>query len=169
MTLLKSSKVDLDAFQKLLENYKDLKSVDFQGSHWAPHLIHADIWKKIRGFSEEFNPGVGSDPDLNMKLWKNDVRIFKALSNFRVYHFGSTVLRKKINIKRNKGSKTFLLKWGITIDFFKKFYLKTGQKYKGPLNDPKKDLDYYKSFFLCKIKFYLICFYQYFFSRKNRI
>ena len=26
------------------------------------------MWNKIGGFSEEFFPGTGSDPDLNMKL-----------------------------------------------------------------------------------------------------
>ena len=53
---------------KLLNNYLSLKYFDFQGSHWAPHLIHKDIWNKI-DISEEFNPGFASDPDLNMKLW----------------------------------------------------------------------------------------------------
>ena len=46
------------------------------------------------GFSEEFNPGFGSDPDLNMKLWKYGVRIFKGISKSRVYHFGSLTARK---------------------------------------------------------------------------
>ena len=89
-----SSDKDFDE-QKLLENFKDLKCKDFQGSHWAPHLIHKEIWNKIGGFSEEFNPGIGSDPDLNMKLWNEGVRIFKGLSQFKVYHFGSVSLRKK--------------------------------------------------------------------------
>ena len=42
---------------------------DLQGSHWAPHLIPRDLWERVGGFSEEFNPGFASDPDLNMKLW----------------------------------------------------------------------------------------------------
>ena len=80
---------------KLLKNFENISYFDFQGSHWAPHLIHKKIWNEIGGFSEEFNPGMGSDPDLNMKLWQNGVRIFKGLSNFKVYHFGSISLRKK--------------------------------------------------------------------------
>ena len=80
----------------LLRNFNNDSYYDFQGSHWAPHLIHKTIWNKIGGFSEEFNPGDGSDPDLNMKLWQEKVRIFKGISKFRVYHFGSVVLRKKI-------------------------------------------------------------------------
>ena len=88
---------------KLLNNYKKLHYFDFQGSHWAPHLIHKDIWDKIGGFSEEFNPGFASDPDLNMKLWNNGVRIFKGLSNLKVYHFGSISLRKKKRSNKKQG------------------------------------------------------------------
>ena len=43
-----------------------------------------------------------------MKLWKSGVRIFKGIANFRVYHFGSISLRKKTDLKRNNGAKTFL-------------------------------------------------------------
>ena len=65
--------------KKLLNEYKNIKFNDFQGSTWAPHLIHKDLWNKIGGFSEEYFPGTGSDPDLNMKLWKEGVRVFKDL------------------------------------------------------------------------------------------
>ena len=141
--------------KKLLENYMNLKSIDFQGSHWAPHLIHKDVWNLVGGFSEEFNPGIGSDPDLNMKLWREGVRIFKGLSQFKVYHFSSISLRKKPNLKRNKGSKIFLKKWGITTVFFKKHYLKSDTPYSGPLNDPKKNLNYLISLIICKLKYLL--------------
>ena len=146
---------------KLLREYNKIKFIDHQGSHWAPHLIHKDYWDKIGGFSEEFNPGIGSDPDLNMKLWKSGVRIFKGLSDFRVYHFGSVSLRKKKNFIRNKGAKTFLIKWGITPTFFVKFYLNGGtfvndiikcKKFDGPLDGPVKNISYYFNFFLCKLK-----------------
>ena len=43
----------------------------------------------------EFSPGAGSDPDLNLKLWNEGVRIFKCLNQSRVYHFGSVTIRKK--------------------------------------------------------------------------
>ncbi len=140
--------------KKLLENFKNFKSKDFQGSHWAPHLIHKEIWEKIGGFSEEFNPGVGSDPDLNMKLWIEGVRIFKGLSEFRVYHFGSVSLRKKSYLKKNKGSKTFLKKWGITTSFFKKHYLRSDSEYFGPLDEPKKNVNFYFSLLGCKLKYF---------------
>ena len=66
------------------------------------------MWDKVGGFSEEFNPGIGSDPDFNMKLWKEGVRIFKGLNDFKVYHFGSLTTRKKKNLIQNRGDKTFL-------------------------------------------------------------
>ena len=88
----------------LLENYEKLEHPDFNGSTWAPHLIHKDLWEKVGGFSDEFSPGAGSDPDLNLKLWNEGVRIFKCLNQSRVYHFGSVTIRKKtiMNLKRIK-------------------------------------------------------------------
>ena len=90
----------------------------FQGSTWAPHLIHRDLWDKVGGFSEEFYPGTGSDPDLNMKLWKANIRIFKGLSKCLVFHFGSVVTRRnnkddKIKTESgNRGNKIFSYKMG---------------------------------------------------------
>ena len=75
-----------------------------------------------------------------MKLWNIGVRIFKGLGKCRVYHFSSVSLRKKA---WNNGAKTFLLKWGISIKFFKKHYLKSGLIYNGPLTDPKKNLNFF--------------------------
>ena len=139
--------------KKLLENYDKLEFYDLQGSHWAPHIVHKDIWDRIGGFSEEFDPGFGSDPDLNMKLWKAGVRVFKGINKSRIYHFGSLTTRKNKKIVRNDGAKTFLLKWGITINFFVKYYLLRGSIYKGELLKPKLTLLYLFDLIKCKIKF----------------
>ena len=138
--------------QKLLSNYKNLNYYNHQGTHFAPHLVTKNMWDKVGGFSEEFNPGIASDPDFNMKLWKQGVRIFKGLANFKVYHFGSVTTRKKVGFKQNRGDKTFLKKWGITTKFFKKYYLKSKTRYIGPLTKPKITLLYLFELFLCKIK-----------------
>ncbi len=138
--------------KKLLENYKNINFYDHQGSHFAPHLVSKRIWDLVGGFSEEFNPGIGSDPDFNMKLWKNGIRIFKGINDFKVYHFSSITTRKKTNLIQNKGDQTFLKKWGITTKFFKKYYLKSRTRFDGPLNNPKKTVLYYLELFLCKIK-----------------
>ena len=153
--------------QKLLNNYKNIKFYDFQGSTWAPHIIHKKIWNRVGGFSEEYFPGTGSDPDLNKKLWDIGVRIFKGLQHFKVYHFGSIVTRQKenkydtITESGSKGSKLFLLKWGYSIKFFKKYYLKSNEIYDGPLENPEKTFNYYIDLIICKIYFlYLKLFFK---------
>ena len=148
--------------EKLLSHVDNSNYYDFQGSTWAPHLIHKEMWNKVGGFSEEFFPGTGSDPDLNMKLWKQGVRIFKGINDFKVYHFGSIVTRKYKNhptIKTESGSrgaKIFLLKWGITIDFFKKFILNSDSEYLSELKEPKININYILQLILCKLNFIYI-------------
>ena len=152
---------DFETFdeKKLLENYEKINHYDFQGSTWAPHLIHKEIWNKVGGFSEEFYPGTGADPDLNMKLWREGVRIFKGLSKCKVYHFGSIVTRKYKNhptIKTesgSKGGKIFLLKWGITFKFFKKHYLRSDSIYEGELSNPNRNIKFYLELIICKLNF----------------
>ena len=145
----------IDTFdeKKLLDNYKNLLFYDHQGSHFSPLLVEKKLWDKVGGFSEEFNPAMCSDPDFNMKLWKEGVRIFKGINNFRVYHFGSITTRKKANFVMNRGDVTFLKKWGFTHKFFKKHYLKSNTKYLGPLTEPKKNLSYYFDYLICRMKF----------------
>ncbi len=131
------------------------KSMDLQGSHWAPHLIHKNLWEEIGGFSEEFNPGDGSDPDFCMKLWNKKVRIFKTISKFKVYHFSSVTTRKG-EISLNNGTKTFTLKYGFNPRFFRKYYLRGNELtyYDGPLQEPKINLRMLIDYFINKLKFF---------------
>jgi glycosyltransferase involved in cell wall biosynthesis len=162
---------DIENFneKKFLSEYKKFNYYDFNGSTWAPTLVHRELWNKVGGFSEEYFPGTGSDPDFNMKLWNVGVRIFKGVNDCKVYHFGSIVLRKKINTinKNNKygssGAKIFLLKWGISIKFFKKFYLKSNEKYDKPLSQPKINFIFIFEYIRNKINY----FYIKFFYKKN--
>jgi GT2 family glycosyltransferase len=156
---------------KFLNNYKNYNYYDFQGSTWAPSLVHRDVWDKVGGLSEEFFPGSGSDPDFNMKLWNLGIRIFKGINNFKVYHFGSIVLRDKKKQKKkygSRGSKQFLIKWGVGIKFFKKFFLRSNKKYDGELKDPNKNIKFYLNLFLNKINFFYIK-YIYNFNNKNNL
>ena len=150
--------VNINTFNEdeLLSKFKDINFYDHQGTHFAPHLVSKKMWDKVGGFSEEFNPGIGSDPDFNMKLWKEGVRIFKGLNDFKVYHFGSLTTRKKKNFIQNKGDKTFLKKWGFSTKFFKKHYLKSKSKYEGPLNEPKKTFSYFFDLLICKIRLFFV-------------
>ncbi len=174
-TMIQNGQVELDCGsslydfneKKLLNEYKNIKFHDFQGSTWAPHLIHKDLWNKVGGFSEEYFPGTGSDPDLNMKLWNEGVRIFKGLQQCKVYHFGSIVTRQKekkfntITESGSKGSKLFLIKWGISIKFFKKYFLRSDTIFLGPLSEPRKNFSYFFDLIICKLYiFYLKIFFK---------
>ena len=132
------------------------KTSNLQSSHWAPHLIHRELWDKIGGFSEEFNPGDGSDPDFCMKLWINNVRVFKGISNFKVYHFNSKTTRNS-KITLNNGTKTFLFKYGFSPRFFRKHYLRGNISiipYIGTLTNPNKNISFYLDLIKCKIKIF---------------
>ncbi len=154
---------------KLLNNLEKIKTYDFQGTTKHPALIHIDMWRQVGGWSEEFFPTGGDDSDFNMKLWRENVRIFKGLGKCLVYHFGSITTRKKdkklFTYLGSKGNKIFLKKWGISINFFENFYLKSGidknkkpifLKYDGPLIEPQKNFRYFFGWLKCKIQlFYL--------------
>ena len=137
-----------------LKNYNKINFDDLQGSTWAPHIVHKSLWTKVGGFSEEFFPGAGSDPDFNMKLWNEGVRLFKTISNSKIYHFKSKTLRRHVSSVGSKSSKIFLNKWGISIKFFKKHYLRSDQVFKEILNEPDKNLDYFIGLIKCKIAYY---------------
>jgi len=146
----------LDFDEKKFHNFclQD-ETPDLQSSHWAPHLIHKELWDKIGGFSEEFNPGDGSDPDFCMKLWKQNVRIFKGVSKFKVYHFNSITTRND-KIVLNNGTKTFLSKYGFNPKFFRKHYLRGNNSvipFKGRLNNPKKNFSMLFELTINKIKY----------------
>ena len=140
--------------KSLLEMYNFFPYQDIQGADKNPSLIHKNIWKNVNGMSLEFNPGDGSDPDFICKLWKSGIRIFKGISNFRVYHFGSITTRKNKSINLNNGSKTFLKKWGFSHKFLRKHYLQSDTKYIEPLKEPNKNLLFYFDLTKCKLKLF---------------
>ena len=173
-TMVGAGQIEFDAGQtvdnfnetKLLNNLDNIKTFDFQGTTKCPGLVHKDIWKMVGGWSEEFSPTGGDDTDFAMKLWQNNIRIFKGLGSSLAYHFGSITTRKKdkslFTYLGSRGNKIFLKKWGISINFFEKVYLKSGldenkklifNKYQNLLTDPIKNLDYYIN--LIKVKFQL--------------
>lgn len=107
---------------------------NWSGSTWPPNLMHRKMWQAINGYSEEFSPGLYSDPDVSMKLWQQGVRIFKGVGSSRAYHFMS---KSTGRVKLNDGKKTFLKKWGVSSSWFVKNVLLQGQPYSGPLADKK--------------------------------
>ncbi|HNP79176.1 MAG TPA: hypothetical protein PKM91_18205, partial [Cyclobacteriaceae bacterium] len=125
--------------KKFLADFAAIPFADWSGSNWYPLVMPRQIWTLIGGLSTEFSPGMGSDPDMMMKLWHAGVRYYKGVSCSRVYHFGS---RTTARIIRNNGNKQFLEKWDMAISTFYRFYLRMGQPFEGISLDPilSKDL-----------------------------
>lgn len=127
---------DIEHFQeeKLLKEYATLPMYNWQGATWPPNVVHRDIWDLAGGYSLEFSPGMYSDPDFSMKLWTMGVRLFKGVAGSRVYHFGS---KSTGRVVKNKGYYTFIAKWGMTSSTLTRYYLRRGEPFEGPLQEPK--------------------------------
>ena len=118
---------------RFLKEFRSIRFHDWAGSNWYPLVLHKNIWKLIGGLSTELTPGIGSDPDMMMKLWHCGVRYYKGVSDARVYHFGSKTTSR---VKKNNGNKQFLLKWGISRSTMFEHYLRLGQKFMGVTLEP---------------------------------
>ncbi len=113
--------------QDLLTALPSMNFHDWSGSTWPPSLMHRRLWNIIGGFSIEFSPGMYSDPDISMKLWKAGVRYFKGMGKSMVYHFMSKSTGKVV---KNHGKSQFYHKWKISNSTFSKYYLKLGTSFK---------------------------------------
>jgi glycosyltransferase involved in cell wall biosynthesis len=123
---------NLHSFQEkdLLEGFAQLSAADWQGATWPPNLVHRDLWDLCGGYSTEFSPGMYSDPDFSMKLWRLGVRHFQGLGASRVYHFGS---KSTARISGNPGYFRFISKWGMAPSLLAQKFLRSGQPFDGPL------------------------------------
>ena len=110
----------------LLQHYMDIPHGDWSGSTWPPTVVHREIWDLTGGYSIEFSPGLYSDPDFSAKLYLSGVRHFKGIDKSRVYHFEA---RSTGRVKKNKGSRQFLFKWGITSSSFMRLLLHRGMPF----------------------------------------
>ncbi len=118
--------------EELLKSFGELRRNDWCGSSWPPSVVSTRVWDVVGGYSLEFSPGMYSDPDFSMKLWRYGVRIFRGVGASQVYHFQSKSTGK---VKKNNGNETFLFKWGISARVFYRYYLKMGEDYRGPLHE----------------------------------
>lgn len=135
-TIEKNYGADLNSFkeEKLNKEFDTLPFNDWYGATWPPNVVHKDVWNLVGGYSTEFSPGMYSDPDFSMKLWKAGIRTFKGIGKSRVYHFSFTSTNR---IKKNNGYYMFIAKWGTTSRIFTQQYLKRGAEYNGPLHQPE--------------------------------
>lgn len=123
--------------EKLLQSFADFPFADWNGATWPPNVVTKKMWEKVGGYSEEFSPGMYSDPDFAMKLWQEGVRYFRGVGASRVYHFQAKSTGK---IEKNPGRAQFKKKWGISAADFSKYYLRRGGKFVGPLKDPEPSI-----------------------------
>lgn len=128
----------LDSFkeEELLKDYTSFDKKDWMGATWPPNIVHTSTWDLVGGYSIEFSPGMYSDPDFSMKLWKAGVRLFKGVATSRVYHFGS---KSTLRVKKNNGYRKFIKKWGITPSLFNNEYIKRGEVFTGEAKDPEEN------------------------------
>ena len=106
--------------ERLLKDYMNGARPDLLGHGSQPTLVSKRWWHMVGGYSLEFSPGMSSDDDLLMKFWIAGCRTFKVLGKSRVYHFAC---RSTGRVRKNKGARTFVNKWGITQGEFKKIFL----------------------------------------------
>ncbi len=122
--------------QKLLEEYPSLQRADWAGSTWPPSVVHRKWWEQVKGYSEEFSPGMSSDDDFARKMWEAGCRMFKGVGTSMVYHFISKSTGRVI---KNDGRQQFLTKWGIKQSMFHKYYTHRGEPFSGELKDPRSN------------------------------
>lgn len=116
----------IDTFREadLLNDYKKFFIRHWQGSTWPPCLVHRDIWDMVGGYSIEFTPGMGSDPDFTAKLYYVGVRYFKGLGNSLAYHFEQ---KSTAVVKKNHYLSQFLFKWKIPNSTLRKYLTRVGK------------------------------------------
>jgi GT2 family glycosyltransferase len=115
---------DFDA-DGLLSGYATPVRTDIFGAAAQPTLVHRTSWHAVGGYSLEFGPGMSSDDDLVMKLWVAGCRTFQVVGASRLYHFAC---RSTNRVRRNRGGRTFVMKWGITQrEFRQRFLAKCGK------------------------------------------
>lgn len=117
----------------LLAEYTRFPKSDWTGATWPPNVVPRSLWEEVGGYSPEFSPGMSSDPDFSMKLWRAGVRHFQGIAASRVYHFQAKSTGK---VTKNPGPQQFLHKWKITQGTFSRYYLRRGLPWKGPIPEP---------------------------------
>lgn len=109
---------------KLLATYMQVERQDAEGNGSQPTLIHRKWWHMVGGYSIEFGPGMSSDDDLLMKLWVVGCRHFRIIGASRFYHFAC---RSTGRVRRNRGGREFVMKWGITQrQFYRRYLFRSG-------------------------------------------
>jgi glycosyltransferase involved in cell wall biosynthesis len=92
-------------------------------STWSPMLIPRNLWELIGGFSIEYEPGFGSDPDICKKMYDLGCRNFIGVGKSIIYHFQTKSTDRVI---QNNSRDIFMKKYKISQEDFIYSVLKRG-------------------------------------------
>lgn len=125
--IIKNYGIDVQSFN--IDNIlNDLPELKLQKSNmvstWSPLFIPRKLWDDVGGYSIEFEPGFGSDPDLCKKLYDVGCKNFIGVGKSLIYHFQSKTTKKT---KTNNSRLIFKEKHGIDLDYFINEILKRGK------------------------------------------
>lgn len=116
--------------ESLLAEYRSYAPADWRGAMMPPNVVHRDMWDLVGGYSVEFTPGMGSDPDFCAKLVLAGTEVFRGVGKSLCYHFMSKSVSRVV---RNDGSLQFLRKYHLTIRAFKEQILHKEQPWDMPV------------------------------------
>jgi GT2 family glycosyltransferase len=92
-----------------LRHFAAMPKTDTLGACNPPNIVHVDVWNMVGGYSVEFSPGFGSDPDFVFKLWKLGIRHYRTLGGAVAYHLSKATTRRLHDpAARDKT----IIKWG---------------------------------------------------------
>ena len=155
--LIKNFGDSIESFNetKLLKEYEGLVVEDWYGATAPPNIVHKDLWDLVGGYSIEFSPGMGSDPDFTCKLIMVGVKYLKGIGKCMAYHFVSKSVGR---VKRNKPGEQIIFKWGLPHSTFRKHFIRMGGKWSERYGSNLDENKLYREGIRAKLKglFYLL-------------
>jgi glycosyltransferase involved in cell wall biosynthesis len=125
--IIKNYGLDIEYFNenKLLSDLEELRIIKpNMVSTWCPMVIPRRLWEIVGGFSIEYEPGFGSDPDICKKMYDIGCRDFIGVGRSIIYHFQT---KSTGRIFHNDSRSIFLKKYNINQDDFVNNILKRGK------------------------------------------
>jgi len=119
-----------------LREWKDVRRIKEDiVSPWCPIFVSKALWDEVGGYSEEYFPCYGTDPDFAAKIYfaalkKGANFEFRAVADVGVYHFQAITTDRLPNAQRYRdmAKQIFIGKWGMDHTTFYRECLEIGRK-----------------------------------------
>lgn len=105
-------------------------------SPWCPIFVTKSLWDEVGGYSEEYFPCYGTDPDFAAKIYfaalkKGADYEFRGAADVGVYHFQAVTTDRLSNAQyyREVAKQIFISKWGMDHSTFYKECLQIGKEH----------------------------------------